>query len=780
MPVAKKTPKKARDTLAGVGPGIPPSPQAPPANTPYGVPGYYGAGGYGLYGYGNYPGSGGYGNYGQSGNSQGSLTTLVANFLTVFRRKWPIVFLGGILGLMAAGYYLVKTPPTYQASALIEVSLRRPRILAQQGAVIDDTPFFQADHVYKSRIYQFNGSLMRDLALEIFKKRHPEDTRPDAELKWLLSRVQFHYLEETRIIKIVFMSPSAELAAEGANIYAEAADLLTSRENKAESDKAVVWLEQQADVQRQSLGDAKQKLVAFRAENQMDAMEGQKADIEESIESLSSHKVALEGEILLLANVNSFFREFLKNPDAFGNLPESVPGRQSIQDMVNKWRDAVAQRDTLLTRYTQKHPEIVNRNLEIEALREMVVKEISRVHVGIENSLQLKRDQLKSLQERIGQQTAQMSELGVTLVQRKSDLSALELEREALEVAYMGILKRIEEARLSADENTATVKTVELARQPGAPVSPRRTQSIVVGLVFGLLAGFGLGYVSNILDDRIESIGDIETGLELRVLGLVPKRPNSERADLALLSLKDRFGTIPETFASIRTVLDTGKYRDISHSILVASSVPEEGKTICASNLAITFAKSGKKTLLVDFDMRRPRLARIYSDVVEKSGRVLAEHSLLHALAERATEFDALPFEGPCENLEIVTSKPSQKYNPADVLGGQTVRDFIKWAHAHYDRVVIDSPPLGLISDSGVLGGLVGCVVLVCRPEKSRKKLTRYVVKQFRDHGANIVGVIVNGIPVHRNKQFTGSGYRAYADYQKYHPVSDDPEATKG
>ena len=369
---------------------------------------------------------------------------------------------------------------------------------------------------------------------------------------------------------------------------------------------------------------------------------------------------------------------------------------------------AVAARDALLSRYTSNHPEVKAQVKTIEAMQKQLNNEIDRA---------------RKLERQVAECEAR--------------LNALQRDKEACEISYKGILRRMEEARLSADENTATIRIVETAEAPSKPVSPRRTIILLLAMILGPSAGCALAMLTYRLEDRIWSTNDVTDEIGLKILGLVPHVDRSNRKRLALMSFTDKFSPIAESFAGIRGMLDSSQP---AKTLLVTSSLPNEGKTICSSNLAIMSAKSGIKTLLVDIDMRRPCLHQICSISSSKA-------NLLSTLSDESTpDFSLLPQPTDVPNLKVVVNRHTGQLSPAEILGSRRVQAFIDWAAQNYERVIIDSPPVMAASDSVVVGGAVDGVILVCCFYRSRKSMAKGAVQQLEDGGATILGAIVNDV----------------------------------
>ena len=176
---------------------------------------------------------------------------------------------------------------------------------------------------------------------------------------------------------------------------------------------------------------------------------------------------------------------------------------------------------------------------------------------------------------------------------------------------------------------------------------------------------------------------------------------------------------------------------------------------------------AGRKTLLVDFDLRRPRIGRMF---LGENSTIDEHNSLLDVLAAGdPAKFGDLPTASGYDNLDIIASKPTSHISPADVLGSQILGKFFDWARKNYERVIIDSAPFGLVSDALALGMLSDSVIIVCRPERSRYGVVRHALRSLSESGSRILGVVVNDVDFGRSGTFSsydyGSGAYGYSKY---------------
>ena len=681
----------------------------------------------------------------------------VERLLRVAARKWLTVLLVTLFGGAAAFIYLMFAPRVYRADALIEMTIRKPNISGRQGAVIDDaTTTWGSEEVFNTRLEKFKGEDTRRIAADKLRALigQPNLSTDDAlKLIPLPAAIDFRLLPRTTLLRIAVDHEDAARAAALANAFAEAAAAVAFEENRATSDSAVAWLQAQVENQRKALEKAEQALVEFRAAQQLDALESRKKNIQELVDELNGTLVKLESQQLLVQEMVGMLNKLDRNPESAGRLPLTIPRQDEINAMHAKWQEVTAQRDALLTRFTTKHPEVLALEENLQILRRQLQEAVQRARDTVQSDLALVDSQVRSLKTQCDLRRKELSDLELVLVKGKSTASALERERDASDFSYRGVLNRIEEARLSADEKTATVKTVKQATPPAHPIKPRKLRLLIIALFLSGLGGVALALFTDALEDYVTGTRDLEVDLGLKVLGLVPHTDVGAREELALASLNDRFSQVAEAFAGIRSLVDSLAGPQGCRSLLVVSTTPAEGKTITACNLAIVTAKRGLKTLLVDFDLRRPRVGRMF-------GINPQSESLLHVLHQQdPAAFARLPQETACKNLFVAGSRPSQDISAAEVMGSHTVRDFLAWAQKNYDRVIVDSPPYGIVSDALALAGLTGCLVLVCRPNKTRKRATSHAIKRLAEAGANTLGVVVNDVDFRKGAFLSNYSY---------------------
>ncbi len=345
-------------------------------------------------------------------------------------------------------------------------------------------------------------------------------------------------------------------------------------------------------------------------------------------------------------------------------------------------------------------------------------------------------------------------------------LGAVERDLDQLIILKQALVERLKEIDL---QGTGMLKTriIKAPQVPQGPASPRLIKTFALAMFLGIAAGLAIIYVLDLLDDRFRSPEEMQTQLGVPVLAMVRKlEPLNQVGPGGIHVHVEPTGVEAESFRTLRTALAFAAGG--ASRLVVTSTEPGDGKTTISVNLGTTIAQSGKRTLLIDADMRRPGLTPLVNlrgqrglSTILRDSAPLAD-SIRHNLVS-----DFLP------NLDVIPSGP-RPVNPMELLADNRFSDLLAWAETIYDQVVIDSPPVLAVSDSAVIGRLVDGVVLTIRPEKNRRRLVVRAVESFPPLGVNILGLVINNVDAEKNQDYYGYGYGYGYSYEYGHePASE-------
>lgn len=690
-------------------------------------------------------------------------------------RRWrTLAAVVGFALAVGAGYIWIARP-VYRAACLIELSVRRPRILTQQPAVIEDTTGGQqSSEIFNTQLEKFKGRAMAREALERLDKKLPHAFYPpevgaqdatrvgEKRVKRFEAALKLALIRRSRLIEVAFEHEDPALAAVACDAFAETVESSALDANRATSDAAVAWLEAQAAAQRKELQSCEQALLEFRQKNSLDVIESRRATVADALREFTLNLAQIEGREALQRTVVAQLDGLDLNPERAGELPSDIPRGEDIRRALEQWRLAVLEREGLLAHFTPKHPEVQAKDLAIRLRRDQSLQMLEGSRVAARLNHALLKEQADSLRRKRDEQIQLAAQLESAVVEIRTRLTSLERARDAADQTFRGILTRIQDARMAADENTATVKIVERATRPDKPVRPRLMRVMALAFVLGLAGGIGLIAVSDWLDDRVAGPEDF-AGYGVPVLAVVPHVKGADRSIVATATIRQTFSIIVEAFAGLAAMLDSPRHKERSKAILIASSIPSEGKTVTSCNLAATLAKKGRRVLLVDFDMRRPRLAGIFP--------MPAGHpDLLQALRAGGVAFEKLPYAvADCPLLDVIASRPATQVNPADTLGAPWAGALLAWAREHYDHIVLDAPPLGLVSDTLTLAPLTDCTLVMVRAETSRKRLTWHTLQRLRESGIHELALVVNDLDLTRRLANLYSPYYHYGRHYRHY-----------
>jgi len=721
-------------------------------------PVYYGGGAPAAYAGSGYGGSYYYGGIGSGGGGEeddslmGAVT--IGRMLRVCTQRWVTIAVFVIIGFIVAFAVFKISPMIFEAESVFEMSMRRSSYSNLRPAIIDADIGSTMDEVFNTRLARLRSRAVIDQIVSQYRTDYPSSTVTDEDLIKTLVNSKMTLQRRSRLIRITVRSTDAELATNLANAYAKAAEMFTSDQNRAESEVAVSWLSSTTEQQKRNLERADKEMLDFRVANQLDFMASESETAQQALSKINADILGLESEITKASELRKTLEAIQSDPEKFGSLPDSVPRSLEIGTSFQLLQKTLAEKNSMLARYTANHPEVKIKEKEVEVYTQQFADVVFRALETCKANLDLLQRQLAQLTPKRDDLIKKLSDLELKMVSAKMKLEQLERERELADITYKSLLQRTREAQLASDENTAIIKQVEPAFKPTKPVLPNPLIIFPAGPAIGLLLGVLFVLVLDHLEDKIVGISDIEHRLRLKTLAVLPHVRRKKREQLARLVTDDKFSQFAEAVAGLRNLLDSPRYQEMSKVVLCMSTQPGEGKTVTSCSLAASCAQSGQRTLLVDFDMRRPRLARIFE---KKQGEF---NSLPHTLAKADPSlFASLAVPSGVENLDVVLSKASSEISPANLMGSGIIVEFFTWARQNYDRVVIDSPPFGIVGDVMTLASLVDSVMIMCCPDRTRFQPIKHAARTLTESGARVIGVIVNDVDFGRRNHFSQYDY---------------------
>ena len=350
-----------------------------------------------------------------------------------------------------------------------------------------------------------------------------------------------------------------------------------------------------------------------------------------------------------------------------------------------------------------------------------------------------------------------------TLSENSSKYSTLKANLERAEKLYDQVVSRIDELNIVVSSVPSSIKEYEDATDP-QEVNNNTNQTILMGLIAGLALSYGYLYLLNVMDQSIKSVEQAEQVLQLPVLAAIPAaEPDGLEIKNRLIMKGSSNSSCSESFRSLRVNIESMNRSKSSKVVVFTSSMPSEGKTFTSINYAASLAQQGHKTLLIDMDLRKPAVAKDFG--IEMSKYVgLTE---LITSDEKLEQFPEFPVYQAAEGLSVLHGGPLID-NPAERLSSYAVERIVEKAREHFDRVVIDSAPLGPVGDTLTVARLADMVCLVVRSDKTPSKVILRIIDTLHRHGHTPAGIVLNFMKVK-----TG-----YGSYYYYYSSDKQPEIT--
>jgi capsular exopolysaccharide synthesis family protein len=345
------------------------------------------------------------------------------------------------------------------------------------------------------------------------------------------------------------------------------------------------------------------------------------------------------------------------------------------------------------------------------------------------------------------------------------DLERLNTTLNLYQQIYISSINNMETLKLAKAQNSPTVMQVETAVKPTVPISPKPMQSAMLAAAIGLLVAAGIVFLIEVLDDTLKTPDEIKDFLEAPVIGFIGELKNGSKKgaeSLGVYVARNPRSPVAEAFRSLRTNLEYSSVDDPIKTMLVTSPGEGEGKSTVAANLAIVEAQSGKKVVIVDADMRRPKVHVQFN----KTNRI----GLSDVVTDKLKIEDVVKTFEQVENLSIITCGTIPP-NPAELLGSAKMSKTIKELESRYDMIIFDTPPM-IVSDAQILSSKVDGLVYVIIPGRTNAVTAKRPLEELKRIGSKILGIVVNKIP--RNRDYYYGGYNYYSPYSNHYSYHTD------
>ncbi len=576
----------------------------------------------------------------------------------------------------------------------------------------------------------------------------------------------------TQLVGISFETYNPKLAPRVVNTLVEVYVESDLEARMDMTEKASTWLMDRLEEYRIKLQESEQKLQDYLARQDLIGVSGNVQSF--ATEQLSSISSSLLGARQTLAQKEISFRQLQElegRPFKDYISHRVILSNSQVQSIKQQRLNIQSEIAELSKRYGPKHPKMIEANNELEIVEDNLKQQVREAIHLITQEYETARARVRALE-----QSKREAEQQVTRINRGEHmLTVLERDVESNRQLYNTFLTRFKETDVSeAQAKQSTIaRVIEEARVPGAPYKPDTNkivmQAVGIGFVLVTLLAFLLEYLNNTLKNAT----DVEQKLGVPLLGTLPvlktSRKDIYRPHHAFLS--ESQSSFAEAIRTVRTGVMLSNLDNPHKIILVTSTVPGEGKTVFAINQAFALSQM-KKTLLIDADMRRPTIAKVFGLQAKAPG--------LSNMVAGTETIDTCIHPQELEGVDIdVVPSGTIPPNPLELLSSLHFKQLLEQLEQRYEQIVIDSPPSTLVSDALVLGKYAKAVVYVVKADETPYQLVQNGLKRLRQFHAPVLGVVLNQADLRKTSNYYygykyGRRYasRGYSPYHAYHPYS--------
>ncbi|RFT16917.1 MAG: Tyrosine-protein kinase EpsD [Candidatus Saccharicenans subterraneus] len=712
----------------------------------------------------------------------------------IFRRRWTVIS----ITLIAAALSLIisfVTRPVYKARGTVMIE-KEPNILSFEDIFQIETfrdDYFQTQY----KLLQSRSLAERTIErLKLWEKKEFSGSKsPTADdlknpvfrqkmVDKFLGRLEVKPIRMTRLVEVAFKAHDPTLASDCVNALFDSFVDMNIEAKYETTEQATEFLSEQIEELKKEISQKEQELQNYGQEKDIVILSDKETTMLDKISELN--KALTEAQIDRVRKESYYNGIKNASPDF---IPEAM-NNPLIQRLREDYLKLSREYAKMQEKFQPEYPEMQRLKAELDSARELLKNETQRLIKAAYADYQAALKKEVSLKELFEQQKEEAFRLNSSAILYNSLKIELENKKNLLE----SLLKRQSETGVSArlkGLRTSNIRIVDRADLPLRPDSPRKFRNLLLALFLGLFGGLGLALVMEYLDNTVKSAEDVERYSGLPTLGVVPvfdedatlnghyyayrsgeeeeaggkkKKKEQDKAEgengseprsIELISHFAPDSTFAESYRSLRTALLLSGPLASLKSLIITSPLPNEGKSVTISNLAVSLAQMEKKVLLMDADLRRPKQHRIFN---------LKNHDGLSNYLTMGLELNKLIKTTLVPSLYFINSGPVPP-NPAELLGSDRMKALLDRLKAAFDFILIDTPPILSVTDAQVLGKMVDGLVLVVQADRTPRealKQTREVIDLLQ---LKTYGVVINALNLDNRGYYRRQYYRHY--YQK-------------
>jgi succinoglycan biosynthesis transport protein ExoP len=586
----------------------------------------------------------------------------------------------------------------------------------------------------------------------LFASSHQEPSENEKETQLIngfLNKLKIEPIRNSRLVKIHFDSNSPQLSTQVSNTLAAAYIQQNLEARFVTTEQAKEWLTKQLEDLKAKVEKADEDLQAFATQHDIISLEEK--------ENVTMQRLTELNETLTKAEAERMAKEALykqtgdRNPDSIPSILEN----KLIMDLKQAYIQLEAQYTKLSETFKPGYPEMVRLKSQMDTVQQRLDSEIGKIIAGIKNDYESSLRKEALLRQAFQQQKAKALEMKEKGIQ----YNILKREADTNREIYKGLLQRMKEAGVSAGITASNIQIVDQAELPIKPYKPNKRLNLLLAAVVGLFLGVGMAFFFEYLDNTVKTPEDVEQLIRLPSFGMVPEISNGRRRRLEkgvsypveLITYGHPKSMLSEAYRSVRTSILLSFSEKPPKKIVITSPNPAEGKTTTAMNTAIALSQMGVQVLLIDADMRKPKIHKIFN---HENGQGLSSFLSGNGDLASIVKMSEVP------NLFYIPSGPIPP-NPSELLGSSLFKNMMESLEARFDHIILDSPPVLGFADSIILSTTVNGVIVTVLGGKTPRETLQRAKEVLQQVNAKILGVVINRVDIRR------SDYGYY--YYRYH-----------
>ena len=704
-------------------------------------------------------------------------------FLLILRRRYPYLIAIFLIIVLLAGVYSSRQTPLYQGSTLMILEpnnngpvdfeslnqVKMNEFLETQNKIITSRKVIgrvlEALNLQELPQAQQEGGAglshavkeMRLKFQDFFGAEQKKAVEPDL-IKKFSGKISVEPLRNTNLMQLQVADQDPDKAALYANTLARIYIEYDLEDRRASSDNAFTWLSEQVTILKAKVQQSEMAVLKYKQEEALTSIEKKQGTVEDKITELNDNLSKLVMERMEKEAILQEIRGLADKLHKAGSLPEVLENSQ-IKLLKEEYNRIDIEFARISTKFKKKHPERVRLSTQLSYIRKNIIAEAKKVIKDFEIAcriLQKKESALENSLESYKRKAQRIAEQAI-------EHGALKREAESNKQMYKVLLERLKETDIGSSIVANNIRIVDKAVVPNAPFSPNISRNMLLAGVLGLFFGTGACFLIEYFDNTIKNRQDLELLLGLDFIGAVPEK----KITVSLGGTMDKL--VRRAYHDSKSMLDFYSKEHLLKTLMVTSALPGEGKTATIASLGITYARAGKKILLIDCDIFKPRLS--------KTLKLPNSPGLFDYFYKNASP-DELVMQTPEKNLFLLPSGLIPP-NPSELISSKKMGQLLAFFADKFDLVLIDTPPISASNGIAILASYLDGVALVVRASSTNYHASNSALRDLKKVKANVIGAILTRTTKRYNYGYGGYGGYGYGDKNAENSLQQDATEEK-